>query len=294
MAACAYVGITCADFVAWSVSDPYYARDGALIRRKWRSLKPRHGGALMAALKARGIKVRRASGRLIDEVPLTEPSTDPRSEQLNLRRADARINSTISAIDSDPTERCLFWASCQCAEIVHECKLSPTQIAELIAANVSLTPLRKTLGKEGIRRTIANAFRHVEEKLLGETETATEETSNVKGSGGGGYHSRQHVEKPVKTGTGSRGTRPAGTAQIGIMWGRHATNRDNTDYRGERLHHDRSFQPVKFGNEVALNVGKGGCGTGRTIHATGSQGTHGQAAAGNPPPNRYRDPLNND
>jgi hypothetical protein len=63
MAACAYFGITCDDFVAWSISDPYYASDGALIRRKWRSLKPKHGGALMAALKARGIKVNRADGQ---------------------------------------------------------------------------------------------------------------------------------------------------------------------------------------------------------------------------------------
>jgi len=81
------------------------------------------------------------------------------------------------------------------------------------------------------------------------------------------------------------------------MWGKHATNRDDTDYRGEKLHHDRSFQPVKFGNEVALNVGKGGCGTGRTIYASGSQsgsGGHGAPNPGNPRPNRYRDPLNND
>jgi hypothetical protein len=108
----------------------------------------------------------------------------------------------------------------------------------------------------------------------------------TRGSGGGGYHSRQHVEKPVKTGTGSRGTRPAGTAQIGIMYGDKATHGDpkGTGYTGERLHNDRNFQPVKFGNEVALNVGKGGCGTGRTIHSTGSQGTHGQPAAGNPRP----------
>jgi hypothetical protein len=168
MAACAYFGITCDDFVAWSISDPYYASDGALIRRKWRSLKPKHGGALMAALKARGIKVNRADGQLIDEVSPTEPELEPKPTRPNLRRADARINSAIDAIDRDPTERCLFWAACLCAEIVHECKLKPTQIVELIEKNVSITPLQKTLGKEGIRRTIVNAFRHVEEKLLTE------------------------------------------------------------------------------------------------------------------------------
>jgi hypothetical protein len=167
MAACAYVGIACDDFVAWSISDPHYAHDDALIRRKWRSLKPKHGGALMAALKARGIKVKRAGGRLIDEVPLTksEPEPRPSSTPPNLRRASARINSAIDAIVRDPTEHCLFWASCLCAEIVHECKLNPTQITDLIAGN-AYPALHKTLGKEGIRRTIENAFRHVEEKYL--------------------------------------------------------------------------------------------------------------------------------
>jgi hypothetical protein len=48
---------------------------------------------------------------------------------------------------------------------------------------------------------------------------------------------------------------------------------------------DRNFQPVRFGNEVALNVGKGGCGTGRNLYSqAGSQGTHGQPASGNPRP----------
>jgi hypothetical protein len=105
----------------------------------------------------------------------------------------------------------------------------------------------------------------------------------ARGSGGGGYHSRPHVEKPIKTGTGSRSARPAGVAQIGASQGDHITNKSDTGYRGERLHNDRTFQPVKFGNEVALNVGKGGCGTGRDIHASGSQGTHGATNPGNAP-----------
>jgi hypothetical protein len=51
---------------------------------------------------------------------------------------------------------------------------------------------------------------------------------------------------------------------------------------------------VKLGNEVALNVGPGGCGTGRDVHHCGSQGTHGPTNPGSPRPNRYRDPLNNE
>ena len=113
---------------------------------------------------------------------------------------------------------------------------------------------------------------------------------------GGGYGSRQHVEKPVRTGSGSKSTRPAGVSQIGYMVGDHSTNRPgSTEYRGEKLHSpERNFQPVKFGNEVALNVGKGGCGTGRTLYGqAGSQGTHGQPASGNPRPNPQRHALDN-
>src|SRR5215469_12898723 len=107
----------------------------------------------------------------------------------------------------------------------------------------------------------------------------------AKGSGGGGYHSRQHVEKPVKTGTGSKGTRPAGVAMFGQMQGSHVTHGKDSDYRGEKLHNDKSFQPVPFGNAVALNVGKGGCGTGRTLYGqAGSQGTHGATNPGSPRP----------
>jgi hypothetical protein len=58
-----------------------------------------------------------------------------------------------------------------------------------------------------------------------------------------------------------------------------------TSYRGEPLHNpERNFHPVKLGNEVALNVGPGGCGTGRTLYGqAGSQGQHG-AVAGSPKP----------
>jgi hypothetical protein len=112
---------------------------------------------------------------------------------------------------------------------------------------------------------------------------------------GGGIKSRVVTERSVRTGTGSRGTHPGGVAQLGQHTGDHTTNRPGSSgYRGEPLHQDRSFQPVKFGNEVALNVGRGGPGTGRTIYKTGTQCMTGPANPGNPPPNRQRDPLNNE
>jgi hypothetical protein len=105
----------------------------------------------------------------------------------------------------------------------------------------------------------------------------------MKGSGGGGYHSRQQVEKSVRIGTGSKGTRPAGVAMLGTMQGDHVTTHGGsaTGYRGEKLHHDRSFQPVPFGNQVALNVGPGGPGKGYTLYGqSGSQACHGKPAQG--------------
>jgi hypothetical protein len=116
----------------------------------------------------------------------------------------------------------------------------------------------------------------------------------MKGSGGGGYGSRPHTEQSVRTGSGSHSTRPAGTAQIGLMYGDKVTHvKGSTGYTGEKLHSsERNFQPVKFGNEVALNVGKGGCGTGRTLYGqAGSQGTHGATNPGSPRPNPRHDAL---
>jgi hypothetical protein len=104
----------------------------------------------------------------------------------------------------------------------------------------------------------------------------------AKGSGGGGYHSRPHVEKPIKTGTGSRSARPAGVNMLGNMQGSHVTRGEESNYRGEPLHNDRSFQPTPFGNQVALNVGKGGPGTGRTIYKTGSQALTGSGGPQKP------------
>jgi hypothetical protein len=85
-------------------------------------------------------------------------------------------------------------------------------------------------------------------------------------------------------------------AQLGQHVGDKAThgNSKGTGYRGEPLHNDRNFQPVKFGNEMALNCGKDGRG-GRTYYGqAGSQGTHGSVNPGNPRPNPRRDALENE
>ena len=113
---------------------------------------------------------------------------------------------------------------------------------------------------------------------------------------GGGIASRVNVKAPVRIGDGSHSVRPAGVAQLGYSVGDHSTsNGRSTGYQDEKLHSpQRDFHPVPLGNEVALNVKGGGPGTGRNLHHCGSQGQWGQPVAGNPPPNRHRDPLNND
>jgi hypothetical protein len=67
---------------------------------------------------------------------------------------------------------------------------------------------------------------------------------------------------------------PAGVSQIGTAVDPKAV---------ERL--QRGTGPaVAMGNALATNVGKGGVGTGRTIHKTGGQGTHGPVDRGEPRP----------
>jgi hypothetical protein len=81
------------------------------------------------------------------------------------------------------------------------------------------------------------------------------------------------------------------------MYGNKVTHMKGTlPFTGERLHDPKSnFQPVKFGNEVALNVGKGGPGTGRDpTMRSGSQGCHGNVNPGNPTPNPRHDALENE
>ena len=102
-----------------------------------------------------------------------------------------------------------------------------------------------------------------------------------------GPESKNVVKTPVKTGAGSKGISPGWVNQRGNLIGDHATTPDGrsaTGYRGEQKFTDQNFQPVKFGNELATNVGKGGPGAGRTLYGqSGQQGCHGTPAPGNAP-----------
>ena len=149
-------------------SDPKYADDADIIQRKWHSVEPKHGGAFWRELSRRKIRLGKWDN-VRAEVPNVEARTKL-SAFVPSRNPDARLNHISAKISENPTERTLFSWSCLAAEIVHECKLKPSHVMNLIAGN-AYPALHKTLGKEGIRRTISNAFRHVEEKYLAEEET---------------------------------------------------------------------------------------------------------------------------
>jgi hypothetical protein len=114
-------------------------------------------------------------------------------------------------------------------------------------------------------------------------------------SGGGGYKSRPHVEKSVKTGAGNRGVSVGAVGQLGQKQGSHTTDSRETSYRGDNrghMHQGAALRPALMGNEKALDVGRGGPGTGRTTYDCGSQSQHGDVAGLQRP--QGRDILNNE
>jgi hypothetical protein len=102
---------------------------------------------------------------------------------------------------------------------------------------------------------------------------------------GGGIASRQRVEKPIRQGAARERVIPAGAAQLGQRQGNHITERGSTGYGGVNLLAGTGY-PSELGNKVALNVGKGGPGTGRKIYSCGSQGVQGEVDRGQSTPRR--------
>jgi len=91
--------------------------------------------------------------------------------------------------------------------------------------------------------------------------------SSKSNAGGGGVGSKPHRE--VGNIPGNRMTNrvsPGATARLGIQEVRTKPHRD-------------MLRPTRaatgLGNEVALNVGGGGPGTGRKVYDSGTQGRHG-------------------
>src|SRR6516164_4284150 len=99
---------------------------------------------------------------------------------------------------------------------------------------------------------------------------------------GGGLYSRQVVHRPHgKTEPVANKYRPQGVSQWGQAQGTHTTNRTESDYRGEPKRGGRGYEPPGMISDPVKAVGVGG---GRTVHSSGSQGTHGSVSPGNPQP----------
>jgi len=86
-------------------------------------------------------------------------------------------------------------------------------------------------------------------------------------SGGG---SNKYVSPNVRTGQPYKATSPAASDQLGQA----------ISFKREQVDRGRAYTGAPLGNEVALNVGGGGPGTGRTTMRSGSQGFHGSPNRG--------------
>jgi hypothetical protein len=74
---------------------------------------------------------------------------------------------------------------------------------------------------------------------------------------------------------------PGGVGQLGNMQGSHVTRGEESNYRGDPFYRGKGYAtPVGPTDNVAAC----GVGGGRTVYASGSQGTQGNVASGNPRP----------
>jgi len=86
-----------------------------------------------------------------------------------------------------------------------------------------------------------------------------------------------------RLGTGVKRVHVAATNQrLGGKVGDHTTDEGNTGYKGETLYNRNAptFDPVRYGNATAaeLSGANAGCGKGRDVMRTGSQGVHGETS----------------
>jgi hypothetical protein len=97
-----------------------------------------------------------------------------------------------------------------------------------------------------------------------------------------GSMSRNNKEVKVRTGVGGRIVNERAVSQIGQTLGNHVTEKSAKGNPVEKMYGAKT-QPVKFGNEIALNVGGGGPGKGRNLWGkSGTNCTTGPVAPGVP------------
>ena len=91
---------------------------------------------------------------------------------------------------------------------------------------------------------------------------------------GGGILGNKNVSPGVRTGSPSKATSPCAASELG----------QSVAFKKESVEVGPAYHSgVKLGNEKALDVGKGGPGTGRTVMRSGSQSLHGPVNQGESP-----------
>ena len=133
-------------------------------------------GALFAPLAEAGIRL--ASHHTSHSTPrqdglaLIRVRSAPPFQLTPTRNFYARIASARAPLErarGAARELALFAAGCILAEMIAEKRLPPDIAMRLLESDCQTNGLWKELGKERCRRTIARAFRHVEEKILSAT-----------------------------------------------------------------------------------------------------------------------------
>jgi hypothetical protein len=102
-----------------------------------------------------------------------------------------------------------------------------------------------------------------------------------RNTGGGGINTKQHVRPTVRGGPPqTKIISVSAAADIGVKKGDHAMGNGRNLRRPADPLVQGTRPQVALGNQVALNVGRGGPGAGRVIHSSGSQGQQGKANPG--------------
>jgi hypothetical protein len=165
--ACKAIGISREEFVEWSVGDPQYADHGPKIGRIWDSAIGAHGGAYHKALSERGIHLTPKNNSPGVHVPAEGNHSG--SDKPSRRDWRLHLGDILRALGRKQTEPMLFWAGCVVAEIIAETGKPKVEVARGLLEGACPKLIRE-IGIAEVRRTIANGFRHVEEKFLGERE----------------------------------------------------------------------------------------------------------------------------
>ena len=104
-----------------------------------------------------------------------------------------------------------------------------------------------------------------------------------------GQGPQRHTTVP-KVEPRSKRVREPAVAQIGGNYGDHITNKSSSGWRPGPLYGGKGYNNPVGPTNMALS----GPGAGREVLRSGGQGTHGNVAPGNLPPNMRRDALENE